>query len=157
MALRNIVTEGDEILTKRAKEVPEITGRIIELLDDMAETMRKNDGIGLAAPQVGVMRRIFIVEIDDVLYEMINPEIVSIDGVQISDEGCLSLPGYVGKVERPARIIMKALDRRGNTIEVEGTELLAVALSHEYDHLEGILFNSKATEFREIEPLEDED
>lgn len=157
MALRNIVTEGDEILTKRAKEVPEITERIIELLDDMAETMRENDGVGLAAPQVGVMRRIFIVEIDDVLYEMINPQIVSIDGVQMSDEGCLSLPGYVGKVERPARITMKALDRSGKPIEVEGTELLAVALCHEYDHLEGILFNSKATEFREIETVENED
>jgi len=82
---------------------------------------------------------------------------VSIDGVQMSDEGCLSLPGYVGKVERPARITMKALDRSGKPIEVEGTELLAVALCHEYDHLEGILFNSKATEFREIETVENED
>ncbi|GAB1475705.1 peptide deformylase [Bacillota bacterium] len=157
MALRNIVTEGDEILAKRAKEVTEISGRILELLDDMAETMRENDGVGLAAPQVGVMRRVFIVEIDDVLYEMINPEIVSVDGAQISDEGCLSIPGYVGKVERPAYVKMKALDRNGKTIEIEGKELLAVALCHEYDHLEGILFNSKATEFRELEAGGDED
>lgn len=157
MALRNIVTEGDEILAKRAKEVTEISGRILELLDDMAETMRENDGVGLAAPQVGVMRRIFIVEIDDVLYEMINPEIVSVDGAQISDEGCLSIPGYVGKVERPAYVKMKALDRKGKTIEIEGKELLAIALCHEYDHLEGILFNSKATEFRELEAGGDED
>ncbi len=157
MALRNIVTEGDEILTKRAREVPEINGRIVQLLDDMAETMRANDGVGLAAPQVGVMRRIFIVEIDDVLHELINPEIAEHDGIQMSDEGCLSVPGYVGKVERPAYVKMKALDRDGSPIEVEGTELLAVALCHEYDHLEGILFNSKATELRELGTEEEEE
>lgn len=155
MALRNIVTEGDDILKKRAKEVPEINEKIISLLDDMVETMRENDGIGLAAPQVGVLRRIFVIEINDKLYELINPEIVETDGVQISDEGCLSVPGYAGKVERPAFIKMKGLDRSGKAVEVEGEELLAVALCHEYDHLEGILFKSKAKDLREIDGEEE--
>lgn len=156
MALRNIVTEGDDILKKRAKEVPAINEKIISLLDDMVETMRENDGIGLAAPQVGVLKRMFVIEINDTLYELINPEIVESDGVQISDEGCLSVPGIAGKVERPAYIKMKGLDRSGNIIEVDGNELLAVALCHEYDHLEGILFNSKAQDLRELDDGEEE-
>lgn len=149
MALRNIVVEGDEILTKRAKEVANITDRTVELLDDMVETMRANDGLGLAAPQVGVLRRIFVVEIDDEVHELINPEIVETEGLQVGDEGCLSVPGLVGTVERPAYIKMKALNREGKEIFVEGEGLLAVALCHEYDHLEGVLFNSKATDMWE--------
>ena len=156
MALRNIVTEGDEILTKKAREVSFINDRIVQLLDDMVETMRANEGVGLAAPQVGVLRRVFVIEIDDKLYELINPKILEKEGTQISDEGCLSVPGMVGKVERPEYIKMKALDRIGNEILVEGTELMAVALCHEYDHLEGILFNSKATDLRELVDEEEE-
>jgi peptide deformylase len=155
MALRNIVKEGDEILAKRAREVPEVNDRIRELLDDMIETMRENDGIGLAAPQVGVLRRVFVVEIDEELYELINPEIIETEGIQTGDEGCLSVPGCIGTVERPAYIKVRGLDRFGNEIEVEGTELLAVALSHEYDHLEGILFVSKALEVQEIDPVDE--
>ncbi len=150
MALRNIVVEGDEILTKKAKDVIEVNDRIIELLDDMVETMRANDGLGLAAPQVGVLRRVFVVEIDDELHELINPEIIEMDGVQIGDEGCLSVPGLIGKVERPAYIKMKAKNREGEDFFIEGEGLLAVALCHEFDHLEGVLFNSKATEIRDF-------
>ena len=157
MALRNIVVEGDEILSKKAREVKEINDRTIELLDDMVETMRANDGLGLAAPQVGVLRRIFVVEIDEEVQELINPEIVEMDGVQVGDEGCLSVPGFVGTVERPAYIKMKALNRKGEEIFVEGEGLLAVALCHEYDHLEGVLFNSKATELWEPSAYQDEE
>lgn len=156
MALRNIVTEGDEILTKKAREVSIINERIIQLLDDMVDTMRDSEGVGLAAPQVGVLRRVFVVEIEDKVYEIINPEILEMEGSQIGDEGCLSVPGMVGKVERPQYIKMKALDRNGKEIQIEGTDLLAVALCHEYDHLEGILFNSKATELRELVTDEEE-
>ncbi len=150
MALRNIVKEGDDILTKRAKEVPQVNEKIKSLLDDMIETMRANDGVGLAAPQVGVLRRVFVVEVNDEVYELINPEILEENGIQTGDEGCLSVPGYIGTVERPAFIKMKGLDRDGNEIQVEGTELLAVALSHEYDHLEGVLFVNKALDVQEI-------
>ncbi|HPO05036.1 MAG TPA: peptide deformylase [Bacillota bacterium] len=155
MALRNIVKEGDEILSKRAKPVSDINKRIEELLDDMIETMRANDGVGLAAPQVGVLKRIFIVEVDEKIYELINPEILETDGIQTGDEGCLSVPGYIGTVERPAFLKMKGLDRNGKEIEIEGSGLLAVALSHEYDHLEGVLFVSKALELQEIEATEE--
>ncbi|NLT47288.1 MAG: peptide deformylase [Clostridiales bacterium] len=151
MALRNIVKEGDDILTKRAKEVPEVNEKIKGLLDDMIETMRANDGVGLAAPQVGVLRRVFVVEVNDEVYELINPEIIEESGIQTGDEGCLSVPGYIGTVERPAYIKMKGLDRDGNEVLVEGTELLAVALSHEYDHLEGVLFVNKALDLQEID------
>jgi peptide deformylase len=157
MGLRNIITDGDEILTKRAKEVGEINDRIRDILDDMLETMHEYDGIGIAAPQVGILRRMFIVEIDDELIEIINPEIIETDGVQTGEEGCLSVPGYVGTVERPAYIKMTGLNRYNEKMELEGTGLLAVALSHEYDHLEGILFKDKALEMREILPEEDQE
>jgi peptide deformylase len=117
----------------------------------MVDTMRENDGVGLAAPQVGILKRIFVVEIEDELYEIINPEIIDAQGSQIGDEGCLSVPGYIGTVERPAYIKMKGLDRKGKETEVEGTDLLAVALSHEYDHLQGVLFTGKATEIKELD------
>lgn len=156
MALRNIVTEGDEVLTKRAKEVKDINGRILTILDDMLETMREYDGIGIAAPQIGILRRMFIVEIDDQIIELINPEILESDGCQEGEEGCLSVPGMIGTVERPSYIKMAGINRQGERIEIEGKELLAVALSHEYDHLEGLLFIDKATEIREaIEKTED--
>ena len=149
MALRKIVYEGDEILRKHCKPIDEVTDRIRGILDDMLETMRANDGVGIAAPQVGIMRRMFIVETEpgDVI-ELINPEIVEHDGSQTGDEGCLSIPGYIGTVTRPAYVKMKGLDRNGNEIEVEGTGLKAVALCHERDHLDGILYADKATNMR---------
>ena len=155
MALRNIVLEGDEILNKRAREVTVINDRILITLDDMLETMRENNGLGIAAPQVGILRRMFIVEVDDQLIEIINPEIVETRGEQQVEEGCLSVPGLVGTVERPEYVKMTGLNRKGEKIEIEGTGLLAVALSHEYDHLEGILFTQKATKIRDAFVEED--
>ncbi len=155
MALRNIVLEGDEILNKRAREVTVINDRILITLDDMLETMRENNGLGIAAPQVGILRRMFIVEVDDQLIEIINPEIVETRGEQQVEEGCLSVPGLVGTVERHEYVKMTGLNRKGEKIEIEGTGLLAVALSHEYDHLEGILFTQKATEIRDAFVEED--
>lgn len=151
MALRNIVVEGDEILRKRSKEVTEINEKIHMILDDMIDTMREYDGVGIAAPQVGILKRMFIVEIDGNLIEIINPEIIETRGIQKEDEGCLSVPGMVGTVERPEYIKVKGLNRNGEEIICEGTELMAVALSHEYDHLDGILYKDKAENFRELE------
>lgn len=152
MALRNIVLEGDEILRKRAREVTDINEHICMILDDMLETMREKDGVGIAAPQVGILKRMFIVEIDDQIMELINPEILETEGIQAEDEGCLSLPGKIGLVERPAYIKMKGLNREGQEVVYEGTGLLAVALSHEYDHLNGVLYTDKATNVREADP-----
>lgn len=151
MALRNIVLEGDEILRKRAREVTDINERIHMILDDMLETMRAQDGVGLAAPQVGILKRILIVEIDGQVIELINPEILETEGVQAEDEGCLSIPGMIGTVERPEYIKIKGLNREGREVTYEGTGLLSVALSHEYDHLDGILYTDKATNVREAD------
>jgi len=150
MALRNIVLEGDEILRKRCKEVTEIDDRIRMILDDMIETMRDKNGIGIAAPQVGIMRRMFVIEADSgEVLEFINPQVVESSGVQNAEEGCLSVPGYVGTVERPEYIKLEAMDRNGNKVFHEGTDLKAIAMSHELDHLEGILYTDKATNVHE--------
>jgi len=151
MALRNIVKRGDEILTKKAREVAEVDERIRIILDDMLETMRYADGVGLAAPQVGILRQIFIVEVDEELTELINPVMLESEGLQIGEEGCLSVPGYTGTVERPAYVKMKGLDRFGKEITVEGRELKAIAMCHEYDHLQGILFVDKAQSIHELD------
>ncbi len=146
MAIRNVVTEGDEILRKKCKPIDKISERNLELLDDMVETMRLKNGVGLAAPQVGVMRRMFVAEPEKgKLYYMINPEIVKTEGEQESEEGCLSVPGYLGTVKRPEKITIKALDRDGKkqTYELEGFE--AIVMCHENDHLDGILYTDKAT------------
>ncbi|QOX62476.1 peptide deformylase [Anoxybacterium hadale] len=151
MALRNIVQEGDEILRKRAKEVTEINDHIRMILDDMIETMREKNGVGIAAPQVGILKRMFIAEVDGELIEMINPEILETEGSQSEDEGCLSLPGYIGTVERPEYIKMKGLNRDGKEMVYEGTGFLPIVLSHEYDHLDGILYTDKAKNIREFD------
>jgi len=157
MAIRNVVLEGDEILRKRCKEVASIDDRIRMILDDMAETMRSRQGIGIAAPQVGVMRRMFVIEPSPgELMELINPRVIESSGVKAGEEGCLSVPGFVGTVERPEYIKVEALDRNGNKVVYEGTELTAVALSHELDHLEGVLYTDKATDIHELEDEEDE-
>ncbi|MBR0600224.1 peptide deformylase [Sinanaerobacter chloroacetimidivorans] len=150
MALRNIVTEGDDILRKRAREVSEIDERITMILDDMLETMRAQNGVGIAAPQVGILKRMFIVEVDDQVMELINPEIVESDGIQLEEEGCLSIPGKVGTVERPSYIKMKGLNREGKEVVYEGNGLLSIALSHEYDHLNGVLYIDKAIDSRDL-------
>ncbi|MBR1796650.1 MAG: peptide deformylase [Clostridiales bacterium] len=147
MALRNIVTEGDPILRKKSRTIEEITPRIVKLLDDMAETMYyDNRGIGLAAVQVGVLRRAFVVDIGDEhgRINFINPEITSTEGEQRCSEGCLSVPGKGGEVMRPMKIHVKALDIDGNPFEMDAEGLLADCICHEYDHLDGILFTDKA-------------
>mgnify|MGYP001078537283 CR=1 FL=1 len=157
MALRNIVLEGDEILRKKAREVTEVDDKIRLILDDMLETMRAHNGAGLAAPQVGIFKRMFVAEADGEVIELINPVILETDGVQNEDEGCLSVPGMIGTVERPAYIKMKGLDRNGKEVVYEGSGFLPIVLSHEYDHLEGILYTDKATNIREAgqEPEEE--
>lgn len=144
MALRNIREEGDPILRKKSREVTEINERITDLLDDLTETMRSVHGVGLAAPQVGVLRRVVVVEVEDKLYELINPVIVESDGDQYEFEACLSVPGQQGKVHRPAHVKLEALDRNGNKQVYEGEDLLARAFCHETDHLDGVLFIDKA-------------
>ena len=158
MALRKILTEGDETLTKVCRPVGEVTDRIRMILDDMADTMHEANGVGLAAPQVGIPRRMFIVQIDPEgpMYELINPEIVETSGEQYGEEGCLSVPGYVGMVKRPNYVKIKGLDRNSNSVEYEGTELLARAFLHENDHLDGVLYTQKATDIHFAETEEEE-
>lgn len=161
MALRNVVTEGDEILRKHCREVTEINDRIRMTLEDMLETMRAELGVGIAAPQVGIMRRMFVAEPEPGrVYYMINPVILEQSGSQIGDEGCLSVPGLIGKVDRPDYIKIEALDIEGNKQVYEFTEFDARVMCHEYDHLDGILYIDKATDirdaFEEEYPEEDE-
>lgn len=141
MAKLNIVKYGDDILRKVCRPVEKITPRTLTLLDDMLETMRAADGCGLAAPQVGVLRRIVVVEVEEGQpIELINPRIVAYAGKQEEQEGCLSLPGQWGTTVRPAHVTVRALNRNGEEIEITGSGLLARALCHEIDHLDGKLF-----------------
>lgn len=155
MALRKVIYEGDEILRKKAKPVKEFNEKISQLIDDMFETMAEYDGVGLAAPQVGMLRRVIVIdtgnEEDPQKYELINPEIIKTEGEVDGDEGCLSLPGKSGKVVRPEKVKVKGFDRNGQEVIVEGEGLLARALCHEIDHLEGILFIDSAREITEVE------
>jgi len=156
MALRNIRLEDDEILRKKCKEIKEIDEKILTLLDDMSETMYNANGVGLAAPQVGVLKRAIVIDIGEGLYELINPVIIETSGEQVGDEACLSLPGKSAKVARPNYCKVKALDRNGNEIIVEGEELMARALCHETDHLDGILYIDKIVEGEEIQDYDPE-
>jgi len=147
MALRNIVKIGDEVLKKNTREITVFDDRLHTLLDDMLETMRNADGVGLAAPQVGVLRRAVIVEVEEgEVFELINPEIIYTEGEQTGPEGCLSVPGKTGTVSRPQKVRVRAKDRNGNPIEVEGEGLMARAFCHEIDHLSGVLFVERASE-----------
>ena len=143
MALRNIVTLGDEVLRKKCRPVGEVTERIQTLVDDMIETMHDANGVGLAAPQVGVMRRIFVVDIGEGPIVLINPEIIEMSGEQTGEEGCLSLPGKAGTVTRPNYVKARAFNEDGDEYEIEGTELLARAICHELDHLDGHMYTEK--------------
>jgi peptide deformylase len=158
MAILNIITD-EAALRKKSRAVENITPRILTLLDDMAETLHKANGCGLAAPQVGVLRRIAIVEAEPgKLYELINPEIISREGRQEDLEGCLSIPGEWGFTDRPMKVTVRATDRNGKTFTVEGEGLAARAFCHEIDHLDGILFTDKAVRMLdkdEIEELEE--
>ncbi len=141
MALLKIRKKGDPTLRARCRAVEKIDGRILTLLDDMAETMRKADGVGLAAPQVGVRRRVVVIETEDSgLIELINPEITAREGEQLEREGCLSIPDECGITRRPARVKVQALDRSGTMRTYEGEGLLARAFCHEIDHLDGKLY-----------------
>ena len=144
VALREIRHyERDEVLRKKARPVERIDDRILTLLDDMAETMYNAEGVGLAAPQVGILRRVVVIDVGEGVIELINPEIIEQEGEQVAIEGCLSVPGLSGIVKRPARVVVTALNRHGERIEIEGTDLLARALCHEIDHLDGILYVDK--------------
>lgn len=146
MAIRRILYEGDETLRKISRPVTEIDKRTKQLLDDMAETMYHAEGAGLAAPQVGVLRRMVVIDVGEGLLELINPVIVKSEGSVVNPEGCLSIPGRCCTVERPERVTVQALNRKGQLIEVEGTDMLAMALCHEIDHLDGILYIDKMIE-----------
>jgi len=157
MAIRNIVKEGDEVLRKKSKEVTKIDDKILTLLKDMAETMYKVGGVGLAAPQVGILKRVVVIDTGEGLLELINPVITSAKGEQVEVEGCLSIPGVYAEVKRPSEVEVVALNAKGEKITIKGKELLAVALCHEIDHLDGILFKDKAIRFLDEDELKDSD
>ena len=141
MAKLKIVKVGDDVLRKKCRPVDEITPKIIRLLDDMAETMRDAQGVGLAAPQVGILRRIVVIEVEEgTLIELINPKIIAYAGEQDGTEGCLSVPGKWGMVKRPMHVTVRATNRYGEEFELTGSELLARAICHELDHLDGKLY-----------------
>ena len=143
MALRNIRTEGDEVLTRKCREVKEMTPRLKELVNDMLETMYDAEGVGLAAPQVGVLRRIVVIDVGEGPIVLVNPVITAQDGEQTGAEGCLSVPGKAGQVTRPNHVVVRAVDADMQPVEIEGEELLARALCHELDHLDGVMYTSK--------------
>ena len=143
MALRNMRYEGDPVLNKVAKEVKELTPRTKELIGDMLDTMYHENGVGLAAPQVGILKRICVIDVGEGPYVFINQEIIESSGSQTGEEGCLSVPGKSGVVTRPNYVKARALDQNMNPFEVEGTELFARAMCHEFDHLDGHLYVEK--------------
>ncbi|MCH3964042.1 MAG: peptide deformylase [Clostridium sp.] len=140
MALRNIVKYGDDLLRKKSRKVDVINDRIITLLKDMEETLYAANGVGLAAPQVGVLKRVVVIDVGEGIIKLINPEIVYKEGSYIDSEGCLSIPGRQEEVERPKKVRVEALNEKGEKITIEGEDLLARAFCHEIDHLDGILF-----------------
>lgn len=153
MALLNILLESDEQLRKTSRRVDRISPRITTLLDDMKETLADSNGVGLAAPQVGVLRRVVVVDIGDKVVELINPEIIATEGEQEELEGCLSCPGKWGITHRPEKVTIKALDRYGVEQQYVGTGLIARAFCHETDHLDGILFIDNAVRMLSEEEL----
>jgi peptide deformylase len=140
MALRNIRKFGDDVLRKKCREVEEIDNRVLTLIEDMKETMYEADGVGLAAPQVGVLKKVFVIDIGEGPLVFINAEILETSGSQTDEEGCLSLPGETEEVMRPNYVRARALNEKGEEFEIEAEELLARAIVHEYDHLNGTLF-----------------
>ena len=159
MALREIVEKGDDVLNKKCREVVKFDDRLSDLIDDMIETLKDSGGVGLAAPQVGVLRRVVVVETDHEkgeMLELVNPEILETSGKQVGLEGCLSLPGKWGIVSRPFKVKIKAQNRKGVEFTAEGTALIARAFCHELDHLDGILYDTRVERMlfpEEIEKL----
>lgn len=155
--LLEIRLTGDPVLRQKAKPVKKINQSLRALLDDMVETMHAAPGIGLAAPQVGISKRVVVIDVGDGLYELINPEITRRNGKKQSWEGCLSIPGYVGLVERSEEVTVKALDRQGKQYWIEADGLLAICLQHEIDHLDGILYPDIALEVKVAEADDDDE
>jgi peptide deformylase len=156
MAIRNIRLEEDEILRKRSREVTKFDRKLHQLLDDMAETMYAAPGVGLAGVQVGVLKRVAVIDTDEKLYEAINGRIIESSGSKFEIEGCLSVPDVYGRVQRPERVIAEFEDRNGVTKKVEAEGLLAVAFCHEFDHFDGILFRDKVVEFINMSASDEE-
>ncbi len=156
MAMREIVLEGERILTKKCRPVEKFDQKLAVLLDDMAETLKAADGVGLAAPQVGILRRVCIVDVGDKdgLVELVNPEIISSSGKQSGAEGCLSCPNEYGLVDRPMFVTVKAQDRNGKEFTIKGEGLKARAFCHEIDHLDGIIFKQKMERLLRPDELE---
>lgn len=158
MALREIVEKGDDVLNKKCREVVKFDDRLAMLIDDMTDTLHDSGGVGLAAPQVGMLRRVVVIEVDPEqgVIELVNPEIIETSGKQVGLEGCLSLPGKWGIASRPYRVTVKAQNRNGEEFTVSGEGLLARAFCHELDHLDGILYDTKVERMlfpEEIEKL----
>lgn len=160
MAIRNIVQFGEDILSKECRPVEKFDRKLHQLLDDMQDTLYEANGAGLAAPQVGVLRQVCIIDVGEGLIELINPEIVSVEGEQSGAEGCLSLPNEWGMVTRPKKVTVKAQNRKGKWFETTGEDLCARAFCHEIDHLHGIVFTEKASRMltpEEIEKMKQEE
>ena len=163
MALRHILTQGDPTLNKKCRPVTDFNARLHQLLDDMADTLAEANGVGLAAPQVGILKRIVVIDTDGTPYTLINPEIIETSGEQTGYEGCLSIPGKSGIVTRPNVVKVRALNADGEEFELEGEGLLARAICHECEHLDGILYRDHAQgpligndEIPDIDPDEEE-
>ena len=156
MGLRKILTDAEPALHKVCKPVINFDGRLHSLLEDMKETLIDSGGVGLAAPQVGILRRVVLVDIGDEILELVNPTLVSTDGEQEGPEGCLSIPGKYGLVKRPYYAKVRAQDREGNWYEAEGEELIARCFCHELDHLDGIVYTEVMERFLTDEELEEE-
>lgn len=154
MALLDIVMDPNEVLRRKAKPVTKLSASVRQLLDDMLETMRAAPGVGLAAPQVGISRRMIVVEYEDQYFQLINPEIARTEGWVRGVEGCLSRPGYVGDVYRYEKVQVVALDRSGTKVWIDAEGWLARIFQHEIDHLDGIMYTDKCTNFRELKPEE---
>ena len=157
MAIRNIVKDGDPILKKKCRPVDKFDKKLAILLDDMAETMHRANGVGLAAPQVGMLRRVVVIDVGEGVIELVNPKIVAYSGEQEGIEGCLAFPGEWGLAKRPNYVKVKAQDRNGDEFEIDGEELLARAFCHEIDHLNGVVFKDVADRMlsaAEIEEME---
>ena len=159
MAIRQIRLIGDEILLKKSRHVDEINDRILTILDDMVETMNSVSGLGLAAVQLGILRRLVVIDVGEGLIKMINPVIANSEGEELCIEGCLSIPGYQGKVKRPEKVTVVYTDVAGDEVTLEADGVLRKALCHEIDHLDGILYNQIAETFYELtaDDIEDEE
>ena len=148
MAIRNIVQVGDDVLRKKSAPVEQFDAKLAALLDDMKETLKEADGAGLAAVQVGVLRRAFVVDVKEGYFEFVNPVLVKTKGRQVGEEGCLSVRGKYGTVERPRMVEIRAFDRNGREFALKAYDFFARAVCHEYDHLDGVLYIDKATELK---------